>query len=434
MFVDEVRLDVAGGHGGRGAISFRREAHVPRGGPDGGDGGAGGDVVLLADRRRSTLSDFRRSRRFRAPSGAAGAGRNRSGKAGSDLVLHVPVGTLVKSADGSILGDLARAGDRFVVARGGKGGKGNARFATSTRRAPRIAEDGEEGQRLEVTLELKLLADVGIIGMPNAGKSTLLAALTRARPKIAAYPFTTLVPNLGVARVDDRELVIADIPGLIEGAHTGAGLGDRFLRHIERTRVLVHVIDASGPDPLADIRVVDAELAAYGAGLAAKPQIYALNKMDLAAARAAEPSIRAALPRSNAPVFAISAATREGCRDLLRAAIALVEAQPPAPEPVAVPTERRIAFRDRARDWEVTRDGGAYRVRSAALERLARGIDWESPDAVSYIQGVLVRSGIESELRRLGARDGDTVRVGTVELEWREGARPPRSGSDGTTG
>jgi GTPase len=425
MFVDHVRLEVAGGRGGRGAISFRREAHVPRGGPDGGDGGAGGDVVLLADQRRSTLSDFRHKRRFRAPSGTAGAGRKRSGKSGGDLVLRVPVGTLVKAANGTALADLARAGDRFVVARGGKGGKGNARFATSTRRAPRIAEDGHEGEERSVTLELKLLADIGIIGMPNAGKSTLLAALTRARPKVAAYPFTTLVPNLGVALVGEREVVIADIPGLIEGAHIGAGLGDRFLRHVERTRVLIHVVDASAVDPVADIRTVDAELTAYGAGLASKPQVYALNKMDLADARAAEPALRAALPRPEAPTFAISAATREGCRDLLRGAAELLE-EHPAERPAA-PVERRISFRDSPKDWEVARDGDAYRVRSASLESLARGIDWESPEAVSYIQGVLARSGIESELRRLGARDGDTVKVGNVELEWRE-APAPRSG------
>ena len=423
MFLDHVRLTVRAGDGGRGAISFRREAHVPRGGPDGGDGGSGGDLVLRVDPQMTTLSEFRFKRTFAATAGGAGARANRRGRNGSDLVLRVPAGTIVRDlATGAIVADLAASGDEIVVAEGGGGGRGNARFATSTRRAPRIAEDGGSGGSREIELELKLIADVGLLGMPNAGKSSLLAALTRARPKIAAYPFTTLTPNLGVLRTDDRELVLADIPGLIEGAHGGAGLGEEFLRHIERTRLLVHVIDAARPDPPGDIRVIDGELGAYGRGLLERPRLFALNKIDLAEARDAVPGLRSALQGRDA--VAISAATGEGMADLMRAILA---ACPPAPVPEpAAPRERRIAFARTASDWEVVPDDGGFRVRGDRIERLASGIDWDSPDAAAYFQQLLVRSGIERELRHLGVREGDTVRVGRVELEWREG------GSDGS--
>jgi len=394
---------------------------VPRGGPDGGDGGRGGDVVFRASRHLSTLADFRYKRRLKAESGGAGAGRKKHGGAGADLAVPVPVGTLVKEASGAVLADLSTPDESVIVARGGAGGLGNAHFATSTRRAPRIAEDGGEGEGRTVDLELKLLADVGLVGLPNAGKSTLLAALTRARPKIAAYPFTTLTPNLGVALVGDREIVVADIPGLIEGAHAGAGLGEEFLRHVERTRVLVHVVDASLPTAAADVRVIDAELAAYGHGLAEKPQLYALNKMDLAEARANESALRRALPRREADVFPLSAATGEGCGALLEALGAAVAAAP-LPPLAARPAERRIRHAGRARDWEVVPADGRYLVRSSRLERLARGIDWSSPDAQAYFQRLMLTLGIDKELRRQGVREGDTVRVGTVELEWREAA------------
>ena len=419
MFVDRARIVASGGRGGRGAISFRREAHVPRGGPDGGDGGKGGDVIFYASPDLSTLSDFRYKRRLKAGSGEAGAGKKRHGRAGADLRIPVPVGTLVKDARGDVIADLASPEQQVVLARGGGGGLGNAHFATSTRRAPRIAQDGEPGEERAVELELKLLADIGIVGLPNAGKSTLLAALTHARPKIAAYPFTTLSPNLGVAVVGDRELVIADIPGLIEGAHRGAGLGEDFLRHVERTRVLVHVVDASHADALDDERVVEVELAAYGHGLAQKPRIYALNKMDLPEARANADRLYAELSRTGAPVFAVSALTGDGCRELVEAAAALV-ARSPAPAPLPAPVERRITHRGSSRDFEVVRSDDQFLVRSRSLERLARGIDWESPDAVTYFQRLLLRSGVEKELRRQGVREGDTVKVGSVELEWRD--------------
>ncbi len=419
MFVDRARIVAEGGRGGRGVISFRREAHVPRGGPDGGDGGKGGDVVFYATAGLSTLADFRHQRRLKAGAGETGAGRKRHGRAGEDLRVPVPVGTLLRDARGDIIADLAQAGAEIVVARGGAGGLGNAHFATSTRRAPRIAQDGEPSEEHALALELKLLADVGLVGLPNAGKSTLLAALTRARPKIAAYPFTTLSPNLGVGTVGDREVVIADIPGLIEGAHRGAGLGEDFLRHIERTRVLVHVIDASRESAAQDARVIDGELAAYGHGLAEKPQVYALNKIDLPEARERGAALRAALPRPDAPALAVSALTGAGCRELLESAAALI-ARAPSARAETAPVERKITLRGTSRDWEVRRADDHFLVRSPQLERLARGIDWESPDAAGYFQRMLARSGIEKELRRQGVREGDTVRVGTVELEWRD--------------
>ncbi|HEX9269951.1 MAG TPA: GTPase ObgE [Candidatus Limnocylindria bacterium] len=416
-FLDRARLVVKAGDGGRGVISFRREAHVPRGGPDGGDGGRGGDVVLRVDPGLTTLSEFRFRRKVAAHDGRAGAGKDRSGGSGDDVVLHVPPGTIVVDrATGALVADLVATGQDVVVARGGRGGRGNARFASSVRRVPRIAEDGQKGDERELELELKLIGDVGLVGLPNAGKSSLLAALTRAHPKIAAYPFTTLTPNLGVARLEDRELVVADIPGLIAGAHAGAGLGEEFLRHIERTRLLVHVVDLSGEDPRADMATLDAELAAYGRGLADRPRLYALNKADLFEAGRRAADLARSLGRD---AIAVSALTGAHVEDLAKRIFA---ACPPrdAAEP-ASPVERRVAFAGGGKDWSVERAQGAFAVHGDRVERLAAGIDWESPDAAAFFQRMLQRNGIERELRRLGVRDGDTVRIGAKELEWREG-------------
>jgi GTP-binding protein len=417
MFLDRARIRVRAGDGGRGAISFRREAHVPRGGPDGGDGGKGGDVILRTDAQVSTLSDFRFRRELKAASGGNGAGEKRTGRSAKDLVVAIPAGTIVRdAATGEQVADLVAGGQDLVIARGGAGGRGNARFASSTHRAPRIAEDGQPGERREIELELKLIADVGLVGLPNAGKSSLLAALTRAQPKIADYPFTTLSPNLGVLRTDERDIVVADIPGLIEGAHEGSGLGEEFLRHIERTRLLVHVVDASREDPAADIAVIDAELAAYGRGVGSLPRLLALNKIDLP--EAAERASRVARALRPARALPVSAATGEGVAELARA---LVEMCPPRPiEAAPAAAERRIEFARSAKDWAVAREDGGFRVRGDRIERLASGIDWNSPDAAAYFQGFLVRSGIERELRALGAREGDTVRIGKIELEWQE--------------
>lgn len=412
---------VRGGDGGRGVISFRREAHVPRGGPDGGDGGKGGDVVLRVDAQLGTLTDFRFTKQVEAEPGKPGSGRNSSGRSGMDRILSVPPGTLViDRATGETVADLTAPGEELIVARGGRGGKGNSRFATSTRRAPRIAEDGGKGEERELDLELKLLADVGLAGLPNAGKSTLLAALTSARPKIADYPFTTLVPNLGVARRDDRELVVADIPGLIEGASRGLGLGEEFLRHVERTRLLVHVVDASQPDPLQDIATINTELRSYGRGLEERPQLVALNKIDLPEAREAAPRLARALAERGVESIAISAAAHQGTGDLLRQ---IFDRCPPRDvASPAAPRERRIAFAGGGRDWQVKKEGAAFRIEGDRVLRLASGIDWESPDAAAYFQRHLVRSGIERELRALGAKEGDTVRIGGLELEWSERA------------
>jgi GTP-binding protein len=417
MFLDRARITVTGGAGGRGIISFRREAHVPRGGPDGGDGGRGGSVVLRVDSGMTTLSDFRFRKAIEAESGSPGGGKNKSGKAGADVVVRVPEGTIVVDrATGQRVADLVTPDEEIVVARGGQGGRGNARFVSSTRRVPRIAEDGQPGETHELDLELKLIADVGLAGLPNAGKSSLLAALTRAHPKIADYPFTTLTPNLGVARLEDRELVIADIPGLIEGAHEGVGLGEEFLRHIERTRLIVHVVDLAREDPLADIAVVERELRAYGHGLLDRPRIYALNKLDLFEAR----EHAAAISKAVGPnAIAVSAATGEHVPDLLKRIFAMCAPREIAAVGVAA-GERRIAFGGGGRDWTVAKEKDGFRVRGDRVERLASGIDWTSPDAAAYFQRMLQRQGIEKELRTLGVADGDTVRIGAKELEWTE--------------
>ena len=288
MFIDLAKIYVRSGKGGNGAIHFRREKFVPRGGPDGGDGGKGGDVVLEVFHKLNTLSSFRYKPKFNADDGGKGSKSNMTGRSGEDLIIQVPPGTVVYNDEtGEVLGDLVDPGQRLVIAEGGRGGRGNARFATSVRQAPRVGERGEPGQELDLRLELKLIADVGIIGVPNAGKSTLLAAVTNAKPKIASYPFTTLEPNLGVARIDDEtDLILADIPGLIEGAHQGIGLGHEFLRHIQRTRVLIHLLDGSAEDPLLDFAQINSELALFDPALGDKPQIVAFNKMDLPDVRA----------------------------------------------------------------------------------------------------------------------------------------------------
>ncbi len=418
MFLDRARVTVRAGDGGKGVISFRREAHVPRGGPDGGDGGRGGDVVLHVEGSTSTLSEFRFVRTLAATPGGDGAGKKRTGKRGKDLVVRVAPGTLVRDrATGEVVADLLTVGEELVVARGGRGGKGNARFVSSVRQVPRIAEDGQPGEAREIELELKLVADVGLVGLPNAGKSTLLAALTRAKPKIADYPFTTLTPNLGVARLEDRELVVADLPGLIEGAHTGAGLGEEFLRHIERTRFIVHVVDASRDDPLADMRIIEHELSEYGHGVPELPRLVALNKTDLAEARDRLPELVAAI--APLPTLALSAASGEGVDALNRELfVRIAQASPARSEPQS--QERRIAFQGSGRQWKVVREEEGFRVTGDRVERLAGGIDWQSPEASAYFQRMLMRTGIEKQLRKLGAKPGDSVRIGKLELEWKE--------------
>jgi GTP-binding protein len=416
MFVDKVQIQIKAGDGGNGVVSFRREKYVPFGGPNGGDGGRGGDVIFVANPRLNTLNYFQRHRHFKARDGVNGRGQDQTGARGQDCRIEVPVGTLVHDVThGHCLADLARPGQTLCALRGGRGGRGNARFASSTNQAPRYAENGEPGAECRVQLELKLIADVGLVGMPNAGKSTLLAATTRAQPKVADYPFTTLEPMLGVVALDDEtSFVLADIPGLIEGASQGRGLGHDFLCHIERCRVLIHLVDGSDPDPLALYTTINAELAAFGHGLADKPQIVGFNKIDLAPAQARWPSFAAALEAQATPVLALSAATQTGTRELLYHAARLLT-QLPAVE-LVVP-ETPVLRLDEA-PFRVTREGQVWHVRGAQVERLVAMSRFDSGEALQRLQRKLERMGVIQALTEAGVKEGDTVFLAEAELEW----------------
>jgi GTP-binding protein len=416
MFLDEAKIYVKGGDGGAGIVAFRREKYVPLGGPAGGDGGKGGDVVLVVNPRLNTLSSFQYRQHFKAERGKSGGNFNKTGASGPDLPVDAPPGTVVRDAEtGALLADLTIPGQRVVVARGGRGGRGNARFKTSTNQAPRMAEKGEPGEERWIRLELKLIADVGIVGVPNAGKSTLLSVVSAARPKIAPYPFTTLTPNLGVVVLDDREMVLADIPGLVEGAHAGIGLGHSFLRHIQRTRLLIHLLDGAGEDPLGDFVQINTELALYDEDLAKKPQIVVLNKMDLPQAQERWPAVEAAIQKHGYPVMAISAVSRQGVRDLMNAVmeklLALPEPEPPEEVPVFRPEEDEDAF-------EIVMEGGAFRVVGRRIERAAAMTYWEYDEALMRFQRILEALGIAAALKDAGVGPGDTVLIGDHELEW----------------
>jgi GTP-binding protein len=432
-FVDEVRIHVKAGDGGDGAIAWRREKFIPRGGPAGGDGGDGGDVVLVVDPQLATLLDYRYVREHRARSGEKGGGSDMNGRNGAALELRVPPGTVVKDAGtGDVLGDLAEAGDRLVVAKGGKGGLGNMNFATSTNQAPRHAEPGTAGEERDLVLELKLLADVGIVGFPNAGKSTLISRISRARPKIADYPFTTLEPNLGVVEIGPRggeTFVMADIPGLIEGAAEGVGLGYEFLRHVERTRLLVHVIDGSGGmegrDPLEDFELVDAELLAYSDELASKPRFAAINKIDLGEARDNLPRLHGALKGRVERVFDISGVTGEGVPALLTAILERLRDIPRLVELVPTTSDHR-AYTLESHDeshWEVERISPRhFQVTGTRLERALRMTDFTNEEAAERFQRILEGSGVSNELEKLGVQPGDTVHILDAELIWDQAA------------
>jgi GTP-binding protein len=419
MFFDEVRIFVSSGRGGNGVVHFRREKYVPLGGPDGGDGGKGGDVILEVSPKLNTLSAFRRKRHFRADDGGHGGGNNKSGRNGIDKVIHVPPGTVVRDEhSGEMLGDLIQPGQRLVVCNGGRGGRGNARFTTSRNQAPRVAEKGEPLQERWLLLELRLIADIGIVGVPNAGKSTLLAAVTNARPKIADYPFTTLQPNLGVAELDDEvTLVLADIPGLIEGAHAGEGLGFAFLRHIQRTRVLIHLIDGASADPLADFSQVNTELALFDERLTQKPVLVAINKLDLPEVKTRWPDLEAQFSRRGYTPLPISALAREGLRELLyKAYAALQKAEPPEAMYDELPVYRPEPD---PTEFEVSREiDGGWRISGVAIERAAHMTYWEYDEAVRRFQRLLEQMGVEDALRQAGAKSGDNVRIGEYELEW----------------
>jgi GTP-binding protein len=408
-FVDLVQVNLRGGDGGAGAVSFRREAHVPKGGPDGGDGGSGGDVYLLADRNTASLLAYRDHPHRRAESGKHGSGNKRHGASGSDLVVHVPEGTQIKTRDGELLADLVRHGDRYLAARGGQGGRGNAKFLSNARRAPSFAEQGEYGEEHWLRLEVKLLADAALVGFPNAGKSTLIAAVSAAKPKIADYPFTTLEPNLGVVRFRDHEYVLADIPGLIEGAAEGRGLGHEFLRHVERARVLVLLLDLASVDersPEEQARILLDELGRYRPDLLDRPRLVVGSKADVATQAAPDD----ALP--------ISAVTRQGLDEFLGRLGTLVgEArdEEPAPEPFVV-------LRPAEEGFTVLRDDdGAWRVSGRSAERVVAMADLTNLEAMEYVQHRLRKLGVERALARAGAREGDIVRIGPVELDYVEG-------------
>lgn len=469
LVIDRARIEIRAGDGGNGAVSFRREKYVPRGGPDGGDGGKGGDIYLEAHNDQSTLSFFRYRHRFEAESGGNGQGALKHGRDGKDLVLPVPVGTVVvDAAAGAKLADLVRPGQRLLAARGGRGGRGNAHFATSRRQTPRLAEKGQPGEERVLLLELKLIADVGLIGLPNAGKSSLLARTTAARPRIADYPFTTLIPELGVVERDDVEsFVMADIPGLIEGAHAGAGLGHEFLRHIERTRLFIHVVDLSGlggTDPEQAYEIVRAELGRYDPGLLTRPEFVAANKIDLAEARERLTGFQQYLFGRGVTadrIFPISAATGEGVEELITAVSRLLHALPvPQGEMVELAGDGRNADEDEDREpypgrrdqpdedemetiqlpaavnrrqrrrgrrgepeapaVRVIRNAGGFRVEGEAIDRFLQRFDIGNDDALREFLRWLKRSGAEDELRRAGAQAGDTVWVGEWEFEFWE--------------
>lgn len=442
MFIDKVRIFVKGGNGGAGCMSFRREAHVPKGGPDGGDGGHGGNVVVVADAAVSSLIDYRFKHHFKATRGTHGKGSKLHGANGEDLVLKVPIGTVVREYSeedreaGEMIADLTHDGERVVVARGGTGGRGNIHFVTPTRRAPAFAELGEPSQEGWIELEMKLMADAALVGMPSAGKSSLIAKMSAARPKIADYPFTTLVPNLGVARSGDYSFVVADIPGLIEGAHEGRGLGHEFLRHIERTALIVHVVDLTGDyesrDPLDDYRIINEELALYADELACRPRIVVANKIDVAgteeaAVRLAEvvraDSIAAAGGDEYAPspidpkLYCISALTGEGTEQLKAAVAAKVhELREAAREALAGEVQYDHVWEhkreERDKRFEVVQlSDGVFRVQGPMIERMVVQTDWENDEAIAFLQHRLKRAGVERALERAGAIDGDEIRI-----------------------
>jgi GTP-binding protein len=427
MFLDRVSIFVKAGDGGDGAATFRREAHVPRGGPDGGDGGRGGSIYLRVDAGQTTLRDFRYKHHFRASAGGRGERARRHGAAGDDLYLEVPPGTAVLDEEsGELLADLVAVNQTALIARGGRGGLGNTHFKSSTHQAPKHAQKGEPGEERRLRLELRLIADLGLVGLPNAGKTTLLAALTAARPKIADYPFTTLEPNLGVLELasaedpsDERRPTIADVPGLIEGASIGAGLGHAFLRHVERTRILLHIVDGSGRDPEWDHDVIRDELRAHDPALLEKPILVVFNKLDRPAAADAWPTFRRAREAAGEAVVAISAVEGTGLDDLRQAIARLLpdaeELRAPR-EPAGVVVHRIEAMGD-GFDVE-TEDDGAYRVRGKRIERIAAQTNFDVEESAERFQRELARLGIDAELRRKGIAAGDTVRIGSTELEW----------------
>lgn len=423
MFVDRAKIFIKGGDGGNGMVAFRREKYVPLGGPDGGDGGRGGDVILLADANLRTLLDFRYQQHLRAERGEHGLGGNKNGRGAKDLVVKLPLGTQVRDFEtGRLLADLTAEGQTFIAAKGGRGGRGNARFSSPADKAPKYAEKGEPGAEIWVLLELKVIADVGLVGFPNAGKSTFLSSVTAARPKIADYPFTTLSPNLGVVEMAGIEpFVIADIPGLISGAHEGVGLGHEFLRHIERTRLLIHLVDAAGVDgrePLADYRQINEELSLYDQKLINLVQVVAANKMDLPQAAQGLVLLQQELGAEN--VVPISAATGQGVRELLRRVAKLLAELPETilledEPPVLAPSP------DDTEVITITRENEVYILHGPKLEKLVAMTDFNNEDGLKRFQRIFRLRGHEDTLLAAGVKNGDTVRIRNLEFTFCRG-------------
>ncbi len=423
MFTDYVKIIAKAGNGGNGAISFRREKYVAAGGPDGGDGGKGGDIYFEVDPDSNTLIDFRYNKKFKAENGKNGEGAHKYGKSGEDLVIKVPIGTIIRDAKtNKVLADLSELAQKELLLAGGRGGKGNSHFATSTRQAPRFAQDGEKGEEKELILELKLLADVGLIGFPNVGKSTFLSMTTSATPKIADYHFTTLEPNLGVVKTDYGDsFVIADIPGIIEGASEGTGLGLQFLRHIERTRLLLHVIDVSGSEgrnPVQDFHTINEELKKYSEKLSKRKQIIVANKIDVMQDENLYKELEKVAKENNMEIFKISAATGEGVSELIKHVAEVLKTLPK--EDLIEIEDRKVYTLEDKDEYTITKEDGMFVVRGEAVEKIMRRVNIEDNESLYYFQKSLDNLGVNQKLKEMGIKEGDIVKIDDYELEWED--------------
>lgn len=420
MFIDSAKIYVRAGNGGNGMVSFHTAKYVPNGGPDGGDGGRGGSIVFYADENKTTLQDFRFKRKYVAEDGEKGGRRKKSGHSGENLRLPVPVGTIIKDKEtGRILADLTESGQEVTIVRGGRGGAGNVHYANSVRQAPNFARAGEPGEEFDLQIELKLLADVGLVGYPNVGKSTLLSVVSAARPKIADYAFTTLEPNLGVVAVDDVHFVLADIPGLIEGAHTGAGLGLDFLKHIERTRMLIHMIDASGSegrDPLHDFTVINEELESFHPGLSSRPQVIALNKIDMVD-EAALAELKAELEKRGYAVFSMIAAINEGVTPMIQHVASQLQTIPRTVLTETVTASKLYKFEQEAL-FTVRKDGEIYKVEGDWIKTLVASTNFDDTDSLQYFQRLIRKKGVIDALEEAGVKEGDPVSLDDFEFEF----------------
>ncbi len=418
--VDSVKIFVKAGRGGNGAITFRREKYIAAGGPDGGDGGKGGNIYFVATEGLNTLVDFRYRKKFFADDGGNGDGGNRYGKSGKDLYVNVPMGTVVKNIDtDTIIADLVRPNEPVLIAKGGRGGRGNAKFATPTRQVPKFAEQGDEGEEFNLSLELKLIADVGLVGFPNVGKSTILSVMTAAKPKIANYQFTTLKPNLGVVKLSNgKDFVLADIPGLIEGAHKGVGLGHEFLRHIERTKVLIHVLDVAetdGRDCVNDFYVINDELKEYSEKLAKKTQVVVANKADIKGNEENIERLKKAAQSLSYDFFVVSAATKKGLKEVFDKVSELIDNYvPDEEEEIVVDT---VTENDEE-EWKIRRENEIYIIEGKFLERVMKNVNFDDYESVQYFQRILDKKGINKKLEEMGINEGDTVRIGEAEFEY----------------